>query len=233
MCGRYSLITDKHQLGNFFSIVQNEVGSRYNIAPSYGPKNPAYTIHLNDHGQRELFCARWWLIPSCWKKSLKELPASFNARVEDVAAKPFFRGSFCHKRCLVPATGWYEYQGPRGKKDAHYFHMPKHQPFAFAGLWDEWISPEGEVVESFAILTTEANDVARPIHNRMPVIISPDAFDVWLAPNELASDEAKILLRPYNRELHVYKTTGYSANPRHEGRECIQADVSGLATVIT
>jgi putative SOS response-associated peptidase YedK len=122
------------------------------------------------------------MIPAYWKRPLRVLPTAFNARAEELGDKRFWSRSFDARRCLVPATGWREFTGPSGQRQPHHFHYD-HGLFAFAGIWDEWQSPEGDSVRSFAIVTVAANDIVTPIHDRMPLRVEPDAYAEWLDPS--------------------------------------------------
>ncbi len=181
MCGRYSLAPAE------FSEIQLEfqiegalsLEPRYNIAPTWAPGHEPPIVLENTSGQRELTLARWWMIPNNWKRSLKLLPTAFNARAEELSAKRFWSRSFDARRCLVPSTGWREFTGPTGKRQPHHFHFEQ-RLFAFAGVWDEWLSPEGHAVRSFAVVTVPASEAVRPIHDRMPLVVAPVAYAAWL-----------------------------------------------------
>jgi putative SOS response-associated peptidase YedK len=132
---------------------------------------------------------RWGLIPAWWKKPLADLPSTFNARAETVAEKPMFRSAFKTRRCIIPASGFYEWTGKPGAKTPHYFSARDGQPLAFAALWERWRNPEAqECVESATIIVGPANDWMRPYHDRMPVILDWRDSDAWLQgaqPGEL------------------------------------------------
>lgn len=222
VCGRYTLLTETYDIADWFQLEMTfPPVSRYNIAPSYSSTNPPPIVRLGENGAREIVPARWWLIPSWWKKPLKELPTAFNARAEDIATKPMFRTAFRRHRCLVPATGWYEFKGTAGNKESYHFHLPERGPLAFGGVWERWTSPENETVDSFAILTTQPNETARAIHNRMPLIIEPADYARWLAPIELG-DAADELCSAYAKGLTVYRTRAFGNDPRREGPECVE-----------
>ena len=184
MCGRYSLAPGEFsQIQLEFRVdAAFELEPRYNIAPSWSPGHEPPIVLVNSSGRRELDVARWWLIPASWRRPLDVLPTAFNARGEELGEKRFWSKSFDTRRCLVPATGWREFTGASGKRQPHHFHYD-HGLFAFAGVWDEWRSPEGESVRSFAIVTVAANDIVAPIHDRMPLRVEPDAHAEWLDPN--------------------------------------------------
>jgi putative SOS response-associated peptidase YedK len=144
---------------------------------------------------RQIALARWWLIPSSWSRPLCALPAAFNARSEELGRKPFWSGSFETRRCLVPTTGWREFDGPRGQRRAFQFHYD-HALFAFAGLWDRWTSPEGESVQSFAIVTVAANDMVSPVHDRMPLCLDPASTTCGSIPASRARARSPRRWRP-------------------------------------
>jgi putative SOS response-associated peptidase YedK len=184
MCGRYSLSPGEFsQIQLEFKVdVALELEPRYNIAPTWAPGHEPPIVRVDGGGQRQLDVARWWMIPAYWKRPLNVLPTAFNARAEELADKRFWSRSFDARRCLVPATGWREFTGPTGQRKPHHFHYD-HGLFAFAGIWDEWASPEGHAVRSFAIVTVAANDIVAPIHDRMPLRVEPEAYAEWLDPS--------------------------------------------------
>ncbi len=184
MCGRYSLAPGEFsEIQLEFKVdVARALEPRYNIAPTWAPGHEPPVVLVNSSGQTELDVARWWMIPAYWKRPLKALPTAFNARAEELADKRFWSRSFDARRCLVPATGWREFTGPGGQRQPHHFHYD-HGLFAFAGVWDEWRSPEGDGVRSFAIVTVAANAIVAPIHDRMPLRVEPGAYAEWLDPS--------------------------------------------------
>ncbi len=195
----------------------------YNIAPSYGPgAEQAFVVQTRD-GTRALRLGRWWMIPHFWSKPLKALPAAFNARSEELAQKPYWRDAFRQYRCLVPATGWREFkaEGPAKVKQPYQFRLQQ-RLFAFAGLWSRWTSPDGELIDSFAVITTEPNAQALQYHDRMPLVMAPDLYDAWLDPQQ---DAAQLLLEARSRSaqlaLDVYPTDRRGNNVRFEGPEVV------------
>jgi putative SOS response-associated peptidase YedK len=143
--------------------------------------------------------------------------------------KPFFREAFLKRRCLMPASAWYEFRGARGRKQSYCFHRPEFALLSFAGVWESHVAPDsGEVIESFAILTTTPNAQAATVHDRMPVVLAREDYARWLDPRVRDPDKLFDLLRPYAGELVVYQTTGYGNDPRHEGPECIEPIGPGL-----
>jgi len=174
-----------------------------------------------EDGHRALVSLKWGLIPS-WAKDAKIAYSLINARSETVAEKPAFRAAFKARRCLIPATSFFEWQKTGTKhKQPYAFSMRDGAMFAFAGLWESWQSNDGEAVQSCTILTTEANAVVRPFHDRMPVILSPTDFAAWLDPQTPAA-ELHTLLRPYPvEEMTAVPVGHYVSNPRNEGPQCL------------
>ena len=131
---------------------------------------------------RELVSMRWGLIPGWWKKSAKEVGATFNARGEDIASKPMFRSSFKQRRCLIPLSGFYEWTGPKTDRQPHYFTAADGKILCIAGLWERWVDPANkEEIMSCSIITIEANKWMSKYHNRMPVLVDERDFDAWLS----------------------------------------------------
>jgi putative SOS response-associated peptidase YedK len=178
MCGRYVIISSPEAIRALFGYPeQPNFPPRYNVAPT----QPVPIVRLND-GKREFALVRWGLIPA-WVKDPKTFSLVINARGDSVIDKPSFRNAMKRRRCLFPADGFYEWkeEGPRRRP---YAVLPKdRKPFAFAGLWESWMGPNGEEMETAAIITTDANRSLHHIHHRMPVVIPPEAYDFWLSPN--------------------------------------------------
>lgn len=225
MCGRYSLASEEFsEIQLAFDIeldpqTRAALRPRYNIAPTWAPGYEPPMVFSNADGRRELAFGRWWLIPSTWKRPLKALPTAFNARAEELGSKPFWSRSFETRRCLIPTTGWREFQGPSGRRRAFQFHFEQ-AVFAFAGLWDHWLSPEGAEVRSFAIVTVAASDLVRPIHDRMPLCLAPGSFARWLDPS-VAGADALAALRVFPQGLSYYEADAQGNDVRREGPECI------------
>ncbi len=194
MCGRYSLTTPVEGLRQVFGFLeQPNLAPRYNVAPS----QEIAAVRLGEDGERHFAQLRWGLIPS-WAKDVKIGYKMINARAETVAEKPAFRAAFRRRRCLVLADGFYEWQKrEKGAKQPYRITLADGGPFGFAGLWESWRDPESdERIESATIIVTEANDLLRPIHDRMPVILAPADFDAWL-DTERPGEAAQALLCPY------------------------------------
>ncbi|MBD2041979.1 SOS response-associated peptidase [Microcoleus sp. FACHB-672] len=220
MCGRYSLSVQAEKIAEYFAIKDvPQVPVRYNIAPT----QQVATVSLAD-GQthRQFQWMRWGLIPS-WAKDIKIGARLINARAETVTQKPAFRSSFKRKRCLVIADGFYEWQKVGKQKQPYYFQMKDGSPFAFAGLWDSWQPPEGETIISCTFLTTVANEVLQPVHDRMPVILQPEAYTQWLDPQNKNPEELLRLLGPYpEAAMKTYPVSTLVNSPTNDVHECIE-----------
>jgi putative SOS response-associated peptidase YedK len=214
MCSRYSLTSPPEAVRSYFGY-RNEASfpPRYNIAPS----QPVAIVRLDPMGERELALVRWGLIPS-WVKDPREFSTLINARSETAAEKPSFRAAMRHRRCLVPVDGFYEWTGPAGDKRPSLFRSKSGGPMAFAGLWEHWMGADGSEVDTMAILTTSANATVRPVHDRMPVILPPEAFATWLDVQHVTATAAALLLRPSEATLLECVAVSKSVNnPRNEG----------------
>jgi putative SOS response-associated peptidase YedK len=179
MCGRFTQAYTWHELVALYRLTQPAVNlqAHYNIAPT----DTVDVVTMRD-GKVELAPMRWGLVPWWWKKPLKELPATFNARAETVATKPMFRDAFKRSRCVIPASGYYEWQPTPTGKQPYYITSADGAVLSFAGLWDQWHNVEtGERVVSCTIIVTAANDATRAIHDRMPVVLAKPDVDAWLA----------------------------------------------------
>jgi len=191
MCGRYALHNNPEVIKLAFGLgVLPEIRPRYNIAPS----TPVLVVVQDREKGRLADLYRWGLIPS-WAKDPAIGNKLANARGETVAEKPSFRAAFKRWRCLIPASGFYEWKAVAGRKQPYYIHPAGTDLFAFAGLTEHWNGPDGPV-HSCAIITTDANERMRGIHNRMPVILDPKDYAAWLDPANQASDQLKALLQP-------------------------------------
>jgi putative SOS response-associated peptidase YedK len=228
MCGRGVLNADIKDAIRELGLVRHpdELAPRYNISPGYNGAGAPWIVRVGDDGEREMITARWWLIPSWWKQPLKKLPTTFNARSETIATSRLFKGPFAKRRCLMPATGWYEFQGKLGAKRSFCFHLPEWRLFAFAAIYENWINPDdGEVVTSFAIVTCEPTPQAATIHDRMPVLLHARDYAQWLDPSNHDTASMQQLLKPWDGELLIYETRGLGNNPRHEGADCLEPAV--------
>ena len=217
MCGRYTLITDMDTLQGRFSFESADLGLAlsFNVAPT----QQVLTV-VND-GENRARYMRWGLIPS-WAKDASIGSRMINARAETLAEKPSFRSAFRKRRCLVLADSFYEWKKVGSKKTPTRIALKSREPFAFAGLWESWNTPDGERVLSCAIVTTDPNSLMEPIHNRMPVILSRDAESVWL--DQSIEDAAMLgsLLTPYDaEEMEAYEVSTLVNSPANNSPELI------------
>jgi putative SOS response-associated peptidase YedK len=201
----------------------------YNIAPSQTVNAavgiPKEIAQFTGESKPRLHNFRWGLIPS-WAKEPAIGYKLINARSETASEKPSFRYAFTHRRCLIPTDGFYEWQqveGSKTKKQPYFFSLKTQNIFALAGLWERWESPEGEIIETCTILTTEANDVLRPIHDRMPVILNSENWDMWLDPSFNNKHELQEILKPYSADAMTSHPVSTLVNsPKNNSPDCLQ-----------
>jgi putative SOS response-associated peptidase YedK len=205
MCGRFTLFSSPRELQRFFgtSPPSFEILPNYNVAPTQGI--PVIVIHEDE---RHIKKRHWGLVPF-WAKDISIGSRMINARVETVTTKPAFRAALKQRRCLIPANGFYEWKGKAGNKQPYFFHLPSGEPFAFAGLYEIWEDkealPETDPYKSCTIITTDASDSVKDVHNRMPLILKPEAYDEWLDPNKKEPAKIEELLKTaYVKELERY-----------------------------
>lgn len=221
MCGRFALYTDPETLARcFLAKAPADMKPHYNIAPTQN-----IPIVRQEDGERRFALARWGLIPH-WAKEMNTGYSTINARAETVSSKPAFRHAFRYRRCLIPADGFYEWQARPGAKikQPWFIVLRDHEPMAFAGLWDVWRSPEGMELESCSIIVTEANDLMRPIHERMPVILASDNWNTWLESDAKDTQALQNLLKPYPAEdMVTWPVSTKVNNPRNDSVECLES----------
>jgi putative SOS response-associated peptidase YedK len=218
MCGRFTLSIDLHEILDLLPGLDTSAWlakPRYNIAPTQMVATVPNV--LNNDGALSLTYMRWGLIPS-WAKDHTIGSRLINARGETAHEKPSFRASFKRKRCLVLADGFYEWAKVPGQKRKQpvYIRMQSGEPFGFAGLWDHWHDPAGtgDELVTCTIITTEPNEIVKPYHNRMPVILPPEDFDVWLEPGEADTGHLLSLIRPYPAgEMEAYPVSTQVNSP--------------------
>jgi putative SOS response-associated peptidase YedK len=218
MCGRFTLRAAPEQVAEHFDLPEAPaLAPRYNIAPT----QPVAAVRENpDSGKRELTFFNWGLIPS-WADDPSIGSRMINARGETAADKPSFRAAFKYRRCIVPADGFYEWQKRNGGKQPHLIGLADGGIFGFAGLWEHW-ERDGSVIESCTLLTTEPNDLLSSIHNRMPVILQPEDYAEWLAPDIQQADSLRHLLRPFPAEQMIAVPVSMAVNnPRNENPACV------------
>ena len=234
MCSRYSL-TSPHEAVRAYFDYGNEhpFPPRYNLAPT----DPVAIVRPGGRHNRELVLVRWGLIPG-WVKDPGQFTTLINARSETLLEKPSFRAAVRHKRCLVPANGFFEWTGARGAKKPHYIHRAEWRaeapddsvpPLAFAGLYEDWLGPDGSEIDTMAIITVPSNRVVGPIHDRMPALLQPEDFDAWLDVKTVRDAEAVKVVRPApDAMLAVTAVSTAVNNPRAEGPGLLEAAVPRL-----
>ena len=214
MCGRFTLRASASEIAEFFELMRDLVecdAPRFNIAPTQS----ILAVREASTG-REPVRFRWGLIPS-WSKDTKMAASMINARAETVAEKPAFRSAFRRRRCLIPVSGFYEWQRDGKAKTPHLISPRNAALFGFAGLWEKWQAPDGELVESCTILTTSPNELMATIHDRMPVILTPNDFGVWLDPQVDDVSALSALLVPYpSDEMQAEQVSDVVNNARNE-----------------
>jgi putative SOS response-associated peptidase YedK len=219
MCGRYRLSRRKQLVEEYFDTESDEPEwtPRYNIAPS----QPVPVIRQNPkEPRRELSLMRWGLIPS-WAKDASDAARMINARSETAGTKPAFRDAVKSRRCLIPADGFYEWQRVGKIKQPYCFEVGNAAMFAFAGIWDRWKDPSGNWLKTCSILTTTPNAVTSPVHDRMPVILDPDSYDLWLDPGMQDTVAASEMLKPYGAQfMRCYPISTRINHVANDDNEC-------------
>ena len=221
MCGRYRLSRRKQIIEEHFDSApwDEDWSPRFNIAPTQPipiirqhPKEPV----------REMSLMRWGLIPS-WAKDPSGAARMINARSETASSKPAFRDSLKSRRCLIPADGFYEWARTGKSKQPYCFEVNEGELFAFAGLWDRWKDPSGNWIKTCSILTTTPNAVTSPVHDRMPVILDPDSYDLWLDPGMQNVAAVSELLKSYDaRLMRCYPVSTRINHVANDDVECSQ-----------
>lgn len=222
MCGRYALTATPEELQALMEYLEDEdFPPRYNIAPT----QPVAIVRF-EHGARHFALVRWGLVPS-WVKDPKAFSLLINARSETAAEKPSFRAAMRYRRCLVPASGFYEWRRGPGKEKQPFWIRPKGGGLvAFAGLWETWSSSDGSEIDSGCILTSAANETIAPIHARMPVVIPPADFARWLEFSEYQPDAIADLLRPAPNDLFEAVPVGPRVNAARNDDLALQEPVA-------
>ena len=218
MCGRSKLIAPFREIAALYRCEPTDLAPepRYNIAPTQ-----LQAVVRQGESGRHLARLRWGLVPA-WAESTKIGARMINARAEDVEKKPAFARAFKKRRCLVVIDGFYEWRTVGGAKAPFLFHMPAHKPFALAGLWENWTSPDGELVETCAVLTTDAKGPVAQFHTRMPVVLADADVDAWLDPNATEASALKPLLASTpSADLIAQAVSTLVNSPRNDGPECL------------
>jgi putative SOS response-associated peptidase YedK len=214
MCGRFALIKDLDKVKAYYGAKSNAAWNpSYNIAPSQ-----MIPVVVQEKDGREIRLMKWGLVPH-WAKDAKIGFKMINARAETVDEKPGFRDAFKSGRCIIPASGFYEWRKP--DKQPFWFSPEGEDLFSLCGLWARWKNPEGKILESCAILTTEANDTVAPVHDRMPVILGHNAAGAWL-DGATPADELKELLIPFPaKKMSAVPVSEYVNKPQNTGPHCL------------
>lgn len=218
MCGRFTLTADLDTLQLAFNLatVPAELPPRYNIAPS----QPVAVI--TNEAPTALSFHTWGLLPS-WAKDPALANKLINARSETAHEKPSFRSAFKRRRCLIPADGFFEWKREGNEKTPMFIHLKGRPVFALAGLWEVWNSPQGDEVRSCTILTTEANDFMKPIHDRMPVILDPADYEEWLVAGDAPALALHALMRPYDSDqMAAYAVSKLVNRPGNDTPQVIE-----------
>ena len=196
MCGRFALDANPKQFAEHFHLTgEIDFHPSWNIAPS----TKIFSITANEDGARHLKKMRWGLIPS-WAKDAAIGNKLTNARGETVAEKPSFRSAFKARRCIIPASGFFEWKTENGIKQPFYISFKSGEPMAFAGIWEAWHPKDGDIVETCCIITTTPNSLMAQIHDRMPVILPPEQWNIWLSQQERQADKLIPLVCPHKSE---------------------------------
>jgi len=221
MCGRFFLVSQAREVAAFFGLEEvPPLAPRYNIAPT---QNIAVVREVpENNGSRTLSFMRWGLVPP-WTKDASQLPLLINARSETVHEKPAFKSAFKKRHCAIPANGFFEWARRRKVKQPYVIQLKEQRLLALAGLWETWRQADGSVLESCAILTTRANEIVSPLHDRMPVILDDDHIDLWLGPVPQDQEVWKGLFRPSpSADMVCFPVTQLVNNPKYDGPQCIE-----------
>jgi putative SOS response-associated peptidase YedK len=228
MCGRFRQTRSQKQLeeafdGRFDMLPEELTFENLKIAPHYNiaaSQNIVIVRQERSQPARRLSFMRWGLVPH-WAKELKAGYKNINARAETAATTPAFRDAFKSQRCLIPADGFYEWQKNGTTKQPYIFEIAKDEPFAFAGLWDKWRQPGESVIESCTILTTRPNELVSGIHDRMPVILNPGDYDLWLDPAFRNAEDLTAMLQPFPAtRMRRHAVSARVNDPKNDDPEC-------------
>lgn len=192
MCSKFSVTSDPDVLREFFGY-DNE--ALFPPRESIRPTEPIMIIREGASPTRQMALVRWGFVPH-WVKDPDDFPLIINARAETLSEKPSFRTAIAHKRCLIPADGFYEWSGPKGDRQPHFIRPKGNSPLAFAGLWEHWLGADGSEFESAVIITVAANELIGTIHDRMPALLEADQFNDWLNVRDVRAKEALTMLKP-------------------------------------
>lgn len=218
MCARFSLFTGSPQIATLFGL---EEPIEWEPSPNIAPTEDAPVIFLDREGHRSFRQMRWGLVPH-WADSPSG-PPLINARSEGIEKKPAFRDPFARHRCLIPADGFFEWHSEGRSKQPYFIFRADRRPMALAGIWDRWRNGD-QVLRSCAVITTDANAKVAKLHDRMPVLIEPLDFDLWLDPETPAEQLAKLLVPADDEMIELYPVTTRMGNPRYKERDAIEPE---------
>jgi putative SOS response-associated peptidase YedK len=216
MCGRFNLTASSQQILDHFQLKRI---SHYEVSFNIPPGQQILNVVQLDNGSRKGVYLHWGLIPS-WSKDSKIAHRLINARAETLKEKPSFRAAYKKRRCLIPATGFFEWQQTENGKQPYHIHHPDNSLFAFAGLWEHW-EHEKETIYSCTIITTNANKFMQPIHQRMPVIIAPDDYHAWLVKKTPINTLETILTADAYQQMQLTPISTRVNNPAHNDSDCL------------
>jgi putative SOS response-associated peptidase YedK len=223
MCGRFARYSLSRELERYFSAhpAAFEIQPNYNVAPTQ-----QIPVIIQQEGVRHIKKRHWGLVP-LWAKDISIGSRMINARVETVTSKPAFRAAIKQRRCLIPANGFYEWKGKAGSKQPYFFHLPSGEPFAFAGLWEIWegkeAPPEAAPYKSCTIITTDASEAVKDVHNRMPLILKPESYDEWLNPETKQPDRIEQIMKSgFVSDLKCYPVSKLVNQVGNNKKECME-----------
>ena len=217
MCYRFVRESNIAEIAREFDVdeIEEDISPSFNVSPTHNV--PAL---IND-GVRRIEVLRWGLIPP-WAENISIGNKLLNARGETITEKPSFRLAFKKRRCLIPATGYYEWKREGSNKTPMFIHLKDEKIFGIAGLWERWTSPSGEQINSFTIITIAANDWLKPVNDRMPVIIPKDQVALWLDSTGRSEDDLMHMLKPYDANLmEKHKVSSVVNSPKNDSPENI------------
>ena len=222
MCGRARLSTDVSEIKLVCSIPPERPAPNFAASWNVAPTDSLPIVRYDDRaGERSLDLMRWGLVPF-WSKDIKVGFSNINAKAENIDTRPAFREAFQRRRCLVPLDGFYEWKKIGTERQPYAVALPGHRLMAMAGVWESWRSPAGERLRSFAIVTTSANELLAPIHDRMPVIVAKEDYDRWLDPRT-PPEEIEKILKPFPAEaMEARPVSPVVNNPKTDQPECIE-----------
>jgi putative SOS response-associated peptidase YedK len=221
VCGRFTLNTSPPSIAEHFGLdTTPDLGPRFNVAPG----QDLATVSVSGEERRSVLSSRRWGLVPTWAKDRKIGNRLINARAETVAEKPSFRSALRRRRCLVPADGFYEWAGTKGSKQPYFIGLEGRALFGFAGLWERWTDPEGEMLESCTLLTTNATEHLSALHARMPVIVDPVDYELWMDPDVNEPDlVSPVIDRNLGGALDFYPISEYVNDVRHDDPRCLEA----------